>query len=100
MQMLQLRKELERRVSGEERLKSLNLQLRDRLEQYQKQNSENVERATQELTSLQADMQATLEQQVHFYVADLVTSSNTIYFLNLCDWQWDLKVNASPWMAF
>ncbi|KAK3289384.1 hypothetical protein CYMTET_3184 [Cymbomonas tetramitiformis] len=55
--------DLETHRAGESRLQSINMQLRQRLEEYQLQNKENVARAEAELTALQHDMEKTLRQQ-------------------------------------
>eukprot|EP00854_Cymbomonas_tetramitiformis_P003293 gene3293-4147_t len=57
--------DLETHRAGESRLQSINMQLRQRLEEYQLQNKENVARAEAELTALQHDMEKTLRQQVY-----------------------------------
>ena len=58
-----LKAELDQRTVVGARLEAMNAQLRDRLEQYQKQNLDNVTRAEQELAALQSDMQEALVQQ-------------------------------------
>eukprot|EP00898_Chlorokybus_atmophyticus_P005974 jgi/Chlat1/6378/Chrsp44S00450 len=58
-----LQKDLDLHMQGEARLQNINLQLRERLELFQKQNHENVERAEAELTNLHRHMDAALEVQ-------------------------------------
>lgn len=62
-QVAALQIDLEAHIDGEQRLQSINLQLRERLEVYMKQNHENVERAETELNTLHEDMEQTLELQ-------------------------------------
>ncbi|CAM6103626.1 unnamed protein product [Calypogeia fissa] len=62
-QVAALQIDLEAHIDGEQRLQSINQQLRERLELYMKQNHENVERAESELNILHEDMEQTLELQ-------------------------------------
>ncbi|KAG0604409.1 hypothetical protein M758_10G169900 [Ceratodon purpureus] len=62
-QVAALQIDLEAHIDGEQRLQSINQQLRERLELYMKQNHENVERAESELNTLHEDMEQTLELQ-------------------------------------
>ncbi|CAM6079900.1 unnamed protein product [Sphagnum tenellum] len=62
-QVAALQIDLEAHIDGEQRLQSINQQLRERLELYMKQNHENVERAETELNTLHEDMEHTLELQ-------------------------------------
>ncbi|KAG0609891.1 hypothetical protein M758_7G021800 [Ceratodon purpureus] len=62
-QVAALQIDLEAHIDGEQRLQSINQQLRERLEVYMKQNHENVERAETELNTLHEDMEQTLELQ-------------------------------------
>ncbi|KAG0614177.1 hypothetical protein M758_6G156600 [Ceratodon purpureus] len=62
-QVAALQIDLEAHIDGEQRLQSINHELRERLELYMKQNHENVERAESELNTLHEDMEQTLELQ-------------------------------------
>jgi len=57
-----LQRDIEQHVATETMFQSINLQLRDRLEIFQKQNKENVEKAEEELQRLGGEMNAALAQ--------------------------------------
>eukprot|EP01028_Stygiella_incarcerata_P009020 TRINITY_DN409_c0_g1_i2.p1 TRINITY_DN409_c0_g1~~TRINITY_DN409_c0_g1_i2.p1 ORF type:complete len:1763 (-),score=566.38 TRINITY_DN409_c0_g1_i2:291-5579(-) len=62
-QVEMLQTDIERRVEDEARLQRLNAQLRERLEMYQSQNRENIDKAEEELLSMQKELESAMEEQ-------------------------------------
>jgi chromosome segregation ATPase len=94
-QVEMLQTDIDRRVEDEARLQRLNAQLRERLEMYQSQNRENIDKAEEELISMQKELESAMKEQLNAKAeSDLFKREKDILEKRLRDVEADWEKNA------